>query len=257
MSLASKVALITGGGTGIGRATAENLAENGAAVVVTGRRKEPLEEAVNGIRGYGGKADFIRGDVSSLADVKKMIRKCFESFGGIDIVVNNAGVVRPQQAADITDETWNLQMNVNLKGPFLVSRAAMPHIAKRGGGSIVNITSTLGHAPNPWTLAYCVSKAGLLHLTRCLAQTGAEHKIRVNSVSPSVTDTPIHHTGTGQTEAEARKWLEKMGSKHPLGRVGRPDEVAAAVHYLVSDEAAWVTGTEIVVDGGWLNAGNR
>jgi NAD(P)-dependent dehydrogenase (short-subunit alcohol dehydrogenase family) len=257
MSLIGKIALITGGGTGIGRATAELLANDGAAVVVTGRREKPLRETVDAIRSSGGKADLARGDVSSADDVETIIQKCLDTFGGVDIVVNNAGVVRPQQPADITDEAWNLQMDVNLKGPFLVSRAAMPHIARRGGGAIVNIGSSLGHAPNPWTLAYCVSKAGLLHLTRCLAQAGAEHGIRVNTVSPAVTDTPIHHTGTGQTEAEAREWLEKMGPKHPLGRVGRPGEIAAAVRYLVSDEASWVTGTELVIDGGWLNAGNR
>lgn len=252
MPLTGKTALITGGGTGIGRATAVLLAGEGASVVVTSRRGEVLEETVDTIRGKGGEAALCRADVSSADDAKRMVGACLDEFGGLDIVVNNAAVVRPQQLPDIGEETWDFQMNVNLKGPFLVSQAAMPHLIERGGGSIVNIGSSLAHATDPWVTAYCVSKAGLLHLTRCLARIGAPHNVRANSVSPAVIDTPIHHSGTGQTAEQAREWLAKMGAKHPLGRVGKPEEIAAAVRYLVSDEAAWITGTEMVIDGGML-----
>ncbi len=256
MRLKDKVALVTGGGTGIGRAkgigraTALVFAKEGAKVVVTGRHKGPLEETVSAIESIGGKALMVEGDVSVARDAAEMVNQTAKTFGRIDILVNNAGVNYKQGGTAETDEDgWNVVMDINVKGVFQVSRSAVPELEKTGG-NIINISSVFGLVGYPKAIAYCASKGAVVNLTRSMALDLAERHIRVNCICPGVVDTPM-----------ARESIEKLGDfdtalkeiveEHPIGRIGRPEDIAYACLYLASDEASWVTGAILPVDGGF------
>ncbi|MEW6542857.1 MAG: glucose 1-dehydrogenase [Nitrospirota bacterium] len=246
MKLTGKVALVTGGGTGIGEATARLFAREGAAVVVTGRRKEPLEQAAGAIQKAGGRALAVAGDVSDEAHARSAVAQAVRAFGALNILVNNAGIgAFGKQLHEEDDATWNDLLAVNLTGVFRMTRAAVPELLKAGGGSIVNISSIAGLVGIPLTAAYSATKGALDALTRCLAVDYAKQGIRCNAICPGLVDTPMAAPLIGDPEKLA--WAMSM---YPLGRPGTPEEVAKLILYLASDESAWVTGAIFPIDGG-------
>lgn len=247
--LAGKITLITGGGTGIGRAMAMAFAAEGAKVAVAGRRAEPLRAVVSEIHGQGGQAIAVPADVSRASDAARAVAEVAARFGGMNVLVNNAGVLSAATVEGISEEEWDRLIAINLKGPFLMSRAALPELRKAGGGAIVNVGSVLGLVAMKDRAAYCASKGGVTMLTKAMALDHAHEKIRVNCICPSIVETELVQGLFTTTEAgRAAKAARLAGI--PLGRMGRPDEVAAMAVYLASEESSWMTGTAIPLDGG-------
>ena len=247
--LSSKVALITGGGTGIGRACAGLFAREGASVAIAGRRKEPLEAAVREIEIAGGKALAVQCDVTDRASVEAAVGAVVKHFGRLNVVVNNAGAVVVATAEATSDEDWNRLIATNLTGTFLVSRAALVHLRAAGGGAIVNIGSILGIVARKDRAAYCAAKAGVTGLTKAMALDHAHENIRVNCVCPSLIETELGLLSIRQApDPEAER--QKRTAGIPLGRLGEPEDVAQMALYLASDESAWVTGAALPLDGG-------
>lgn len=249
MNLAGKVALVTGAGTGIGRATALRLAADGAVVAVMGRRQSLLEETAQQVRQQGGESLALLGDVSSEGDAIEAVARTETAFGGLDILFNNAGVVHDGDVLETSLDTWRESLDINLTGPFLMSRAAIPCLRRRGGGVIINNASTLGLVGLARAAAYCAAKGGLVSLTRAMALDHAAEKIRVNAICPGVVDTAMPRR-RGLSAADRRQLDEVYGPLHPVGRVGTPEEIAALVAFLASDEAAFITGVAYPIDGG-------
>ncbi|MXW04613.1 MAG: SDR family oxidoreductase [Gemmatimonadetes bacterium] len=249
MKLEGRIALITGGGTGIGAATARLFAEEGAAVCVTGRRKAPLDEVVTAIEAKGGRAVAVTGDVAITEDCQRMVDQTTATFGKIDVLVNNAGTATLMDAAEITDELWDQTLATNLSGAFRMIRAVLPGMISRSAGSIVNVSSILAQSGMKKSAAYGASKAGLDQLTRVLAVEFADRGIRVNAVAPGWVDTPM----TESVQAHAAMY-QRLKKKHPMDRFGVPDEVAQAILFLASDQASFTTGSVLMVDGGWSAA---
>ena len=247
LRFAHKVALVSGAGSGIGRAVAEGLAREGASVALLGRTRSKLEETAE--RLPPKRSIVIAGMHEDPLDAARAVRSTVEAFGGLDVLVNNAGVFVGGTAGLTSDEDWRLAL-ANLTGPFLLTREALPHLRRRCG-SIVNVGSTLGSRPIPGALPYAVSKAGLVMLTTATALEEAPNRVRVNAVAPGVVDTPILRRRSREA-AEISDYLEEMGRLHPLGRVGKPEEVAATIIFLASEDSAWTTGAVLPVDGGML-----
>ncbi|MEU3728299.1 glucose 1-dehydrogenase [Streptomyces sp. NPDC033538] len=244
-----RTALVTGAGSGIGRAVALGLAAEGAHVVVAGRRSEPLDETVALIEAAGGKALAVTADVTRSADVRAVVEAAVQHFGSLDVAVNNAGVFHGgSPVADLSEEDWHAQLDINVSGVFLALRAEVRQMrAQPGGGTIVNIASTFGvHKRSPGATAYAATKAAVSVLTRGAALDHIADGVRINAVSPGATATSMSLL-PGETEAGR---AERMRSETPLGRVSSVAEVAAAVLYLASDDAASVVGIDLVVDGG-------
>lgn len=249
MKLKDRVALITGGGTGIGAATARLFAEEGAAVCVTGRREAPLDEVVAAVQAAGRRALAVTGDVATTEDCQHMADETIAAFGRIDVLVNNAGTATLMDAHETADELWDQTIATNLSGAFRLIRAVLPGMMARETGSIVNVSSILGQSGMKRSAAYGASKAGLDQLTRILAVEYADRGIRVNAVAPAWVDTPM----TESVQAHAGMY-ERLKKRHPMGRFGTPEEVAAAILYLASDQASFTTGSVLMVDGGWSAA---
>jgi NAD(P)-dependent dehydrogenase (short-subunit alcohol dehydrogenase family) len=244
--LEGKVALVTGAGSGIGRRTAIRFAEEGASVVAADLRGD----AAAGTAGeLGGEALGIELDVTSAASVGAGLDRIAERFGGIDIVVNNAGVTIVGAAHELAEDDWDRELATNLKSIYLVSKAVWSHLVARGGGVILNTASIAGLWAIPADAAYCASKAGAIMLTKCMALDGAKAGIRVNCVCPGFIETPMIQGYFADQPDPAASRAFAVGI-HPLGRLGDPKDIADAFVYLASDEAAWVTGTALVVDGG-------
>jgi meso-butanediol dehydrogenase / (S,S)-butanediol dehydrogenase / diacetyl reductase len=247
--LAGKTALITGAGTGIGRAIALAMARAGAEVALAARRRELLDAVASEIGGAGGVAVAIQCDVTNRASVENAIAVTVKRFGGLNVVVNNAGAALVADAEKTSDEDWRRILEVNLTGTFLVSRAALPEFRRAGGAAIVNIGSVLGLVARKDRAAYCAAKGGVTSLTKAMALDHAHEKIRVNCICPSIVETPLGTSSlasTGDVE-EARR---VRALEIPLGRLGRPEDVAELAVYLASDEASWVTGAAWPLDGG-------
>jgi NAD(P)-dependent dehydrogenase (short-subunit alcohol dehydrogenase family) len=251
MRLDGKRALITGGGTGIGRATAERFAREGAQVVVTGRRLAELEETVAAVRQAGGHAAHVRGDVGRPEDAERMVREALAHLGGLDVVVNNAGIiVRNASVTNVAIEDWERVLRTDLTGVFLVSRFALQHMVSAGrGGSIVHVSSVSGILGDPNLAPYNAAKGGVNLLTKNMALDYAPHGIRVNAVCPGRVATPMPKSRLKPGE-DWEEVLTRWGKNIPLGRVGRPEDIASAILFLASDEASWITGTTLVIDGG-------
>lgn len=245
MRLNGKVALITGGGTGIGEATAKLFASHGAHVVITGRRQDVLESVAKNIMAGGGKVLTVSGSVTDEAHVQSVVEQTVRTFSKIDILVNNAALggfgVRLHE---MTDQTWHDTLATNLTGVFRVTRAVIPHMLGRGG-AIVNVSSVAALAGFAGSAAYSSTKGALLALTRCLAIEYAQEKIRCNSVCPALVDTPMAADAIADPDRRAL-----MMAAHPIGRFGTSDDVARMLLYLASDDAAWVTGSLFTIDGG-------
>ena len=244
--LTGKACLVTGAGSGIGRATAHRFAEEGGKVAAADLRGDTAERTAAEI---GGDAIGIEVDVTSAGSVAACVDRVAETFGALDVVVNNAGVTIVGAAHDMDEPDWDRELATNLKSVYLVSKAAWPHLVERGGGSILSTASIAGLWASPADAAYCASKAGVVMLTKCMALDGANDGIRVNCVCPGFTETPMieGYFADQPDPAASRAFATGL---HPLGRLGDPRDIADAMVYLASDEASWVTGTALVVDGG-------
>lgn len=247
--LEGKVALITGGGTGIGAAIARRFANSGASVVVTGRRSGPIEHVAKEIGGIA-----VSGDVTDSEHLSQAVGKAVENFGGLDIVVANAGISAMGDVGSLNEAHWQRALEINVTGVMRTAGAALPALIERGGGSIVNISSVAGLMGGPYAAGYCTSKSAILGLTKSMAIDYGPHGIRVNTLCPGWTKTPM-------SEEEMAILAEERGvsvaeainlvTRHlPLKRMAEPEEIAACAQFLASDDASFVTGTVLVADGG-------
>lgn len=256
LSLEGRVAIITGGGAGIGLATAQLLSAHGARVALIDVNREGEVEAEK-IRRQGRESAFYFCDVTSAEAVRETVQAVMEKWGRIDILFNNAGVTVRKTVVDLTEEEWDFVLDVGLKGTFLFSKHVIPIMVGQGGGSIINTGSGWGLKGGDLAAAYCAVKGGIVNLTRAMAIDHGPQKIRINSVNPGDTDTPMLRdegvqTGLVSDQASERKYLAECGTDRPLQRIGMPVDIAHAVLYLASDLSGWVTGTALVVDGGGI-----
>ena len=247
--LAGKSAVITGGGTGIGQAIALAFAREGAQVVVAGRRKEKLDETLHLLQQAGCSALAFECDVTKAADTQRVVKSAEDTFGKVNVLVNNAGALSVSTVENITEEDWDHVMATNVKGPFLMSRAALPAMRRAGGGSIINVGSVLGIVAIRDRAAYCASKGGVSMLTKAMALDHAQDNIRVNCVCPSIVESDMTRNLFAETEVGQQARESRLASI-PLGRFGKPADIAGLTVFLASEESSWMTGTVIPVDGG-------
>lgn len=250
-TLHNKVALITGAASGIGRATALLFAREGASVAVADRDPGKGEAVVHEITSAGGRAIFELADVTLAADCQRIVQRTLHAFGTIDILFNNAGIIRRATVVDLNEHDWDRVMAVNVKSIYLMSKQVIPIMEKAGGGSIINTASGWGLAGGSKAAVYCASKGAVVLLTKAMAIDHGPQKIRVNCICPGDTDTAMLRTEAQQLGESADGFL-KEAAHRPLGRVGKPEEIAQAAVYLASDASSFVTGTALVVDGGGL-----
>jgi NAD(P)-dependent dehydrogenase (short-subunit alcohol dehydrogenase family) len=246
--LKNKIALITGAGTGIGRAVALAFAGEGARIALAGRRKALLEAVANEI---DGNSIVIEADVTKKLDIERAVEQTASHFGGLNTLVNNAGVLHVGTAEETTEEQWDETFNVNVRGLWRLSMAALPYLRRAGGGSIINIASVLGINGARNRAAYASSKGAVVLLTKCMAIDHGRENIRVNAICPGFVETPL-------TEAVLSKAADPQAVRrdrvavHPIGRLGQPEDVAGLAVFLASDQSAWITGSALPVDGGYL-----
>jgi NAD(P)-dependent dehydrogenase (short-subunit alcohol dehydrogenase family) len=249
--LDSKVALITGGASGIGRATALLFAREGAAVAITDINQPAGQATAHEIIQHGGRAIFKAADVTRSTDCQSVVDQTLRQFGPIDILFNNAGIIRRASVLELNEDDWDRVMAVNVKSIFLLSRLVVPIMAQAGQGSIINTASGWGLAGGPRAAVYCASKGAVVLLTKAMAIDHGPQNIRVNCICPGDTDTNMLRNEAYQLGEKEERFLAES-ARRPLGRVGKPVEIAQAALYLASDAASFVTGTALVVDGGGL-----
>ncbi|GAA3942822.1 glucose 1-dehydrogenase [Actinomadura viridis] len=241
-----KTVLITGGGTGIGRATALAFAREGATVVVSGRTPGPLADTVKLIETDGGKADHIPADVAKAADVRHLITTTVERHGGLDVAVNNAGAFSAAPIAEMDEDAWDALLATNLTGTFLPMKYEIAHMSAHGGGTIVNVSSNIGaHQRLPGTGAYAATKAAVSSLTRTAARESIGQGVRINAVSPGPVETSMS-LFPGEDEADR---AERLSTALPIGRAGTVEEIAASILWLAGPESSFVVGHDLVIDG--------
>ena len=250
--LKGKVAIITGAGSGIGEATAIIFAREGAKVTLAGRRLAKIEAVAERIRTDGGEALPVQTDVRNAGQVQNMVSKTVEHFGKLDILFNNAGVRASRSTVvDLSQEEFDRTMETDVKGVWLCCKFAIPAMIRNGSGAIVNCSSISAMIGQPLQGVYNATKGGIDVLTKCMALDFSRHKIRVNNVNPAWVRSEMNETELAEMKARGGKDWEEVLRLHPLGRLGEPEDVAWAVVYLASDEASWVTGSSLLVDGGY------
>jgi NAD(P)-dependent dehydrogenase (short-subunit alcohol dehydrogenase family) len=251
MRLPDKVALITGGTSGIGEATAILFATEGARVAITGRDEKRGHAVIAQILQNGGKAVFIRTDVRKAGECRRAVDETLSAFGKLDILFNNAGVFYAHTILDCSEEEWNLQLDINLKGTFLMSKFALPSMIQQGSGVIINNSSGWGIVGGDKAVAYCASKGGVVLLTKAMAIDHGPQGIRVNCICPGDVDTPMLPE---DARMRGLKWEDYLAgcANRPLGRIGTVDEIAKAALFLASDDSSFMTGAALVVDGGGI-----
>lgn len=251
MRLSNKVALITGGTSGIGEATAILFATEGASVAITGRDQQRGQAVVSRTLEGGGKTIFIRCDVRKSEECRRAVDETLHAFGRLDVLFNNAGVFYPHTILDCSEEEWDLQIDINLKGTFLMSKYALPHMIERASGVIINNSSGWGIVGGDRAVAYCASKGGVVLLTKAMAIDHGRQGIRVNCICPGDVDTPMLPE---DARMRGLKWEDYLAgcANRPLGRIGTVDEIAKAVLFLASDDSSFMTGAALVVDGGGI-----
>jgi NAD(P)-dependent dehydrogenase (short-subunit alcohol dehydrogenase family) len=241
-------AIVTGASSGIGRATAHLCAAAGAHVLATGRNPAALAALEREAASLPGKVVTLSGDVTDADFRRDLVAAATTKLGGLDLLVNAAGIIASADWEKTSLDDWDCMLDINLRSVFALCQLAIPHL-KVSRGAIVNVSSVTGTRAFPGVLAYCVSKAGVDQLTRCLALELAPHGVRVNAVNPGVVRTNLHRAG-GMDEERYRGFLEHSKTTHPLGRVGEPADIAAAIAFLASPQSGWITGETIAVDGG-------
>ncbi len=244
--LSGKSAIVTGAGTGIGKAIAIGMAQAGADMIINGRRLEPLEEVAAEIEAQGVKCLVVQGDISDLSFHGELVAKTMEAFGKIDILVNNAAVLFSGPIEDTTEEMWDTTMDINLKGNFFLATAVGKEMIKAGRGKVINLLSNCSFVAEHTIGTYCVAKGGLLMATRCMATEWGPHGIQVNGLGPAFVRTPMNNPDVIDDE-----FVQWSTNRIPLHRMGRSDEMAGAAIYLASDSASFTNGTVIMCDGGF------
>jgi NAD(P)-dependent dehydrogenase (short-subunit alcohol dehydrogenase family) len=253
MRLKDKVAIITGAGSGLGKAAALLFAREGAKIVVAANRDKDGEQTVKSIRDNGGDAIFTKVDVTRAADLQNAVKAAIGKYGKLDIMLNNAGTPGPGKLiADITEEEWNRVLAVNLTGVFLGTKYAIPEMLKGGGGVVINISSVAALSPRRYAGAYAAAKAGVIQLTRVTALEYARKNIRVNCILPGPIDTPFFTKVAGGDPDKIAAFKEKVRNEVPLGRFAQPEEIAQVALFLASDDASYITGAAVAADGGQL-----
>jgi NAD(P)-dependent dehydrogenase (short-subunit alcohol dehydrogenase family) len=249
MRLANKVALITGGTSGIGEATALLFAKEGAKVTITGRNEQRGQDVVERVHGAGGTAIFVRTDVRLAEDCHRAVDETVRAFGHLDILFNNAGVFYAHTVVDCSEEEWDLQMDINLKGTFLMSKYALPGMIAQGSGNIINNSSGWGLVGGDKAAAYCASKGGVVNLTKAMAIDHGRQGIRVNCICPGDVETPMLPE---DARLRGMKWEDYLAgcANRPMGRIGTPDEIAKVALFLASGDSSFMTGAVVAVDGG-------
>jgi NAD(P)-dependent dehydrogenase (short-subunit alcohol dehydrogenase family) len=250
-SLTGKIALVTGAASGIGRAAALLFAQEGATVAIADVNQQAGKAVADEIIQSGGHAFAEHVDVTQAADCQRVVERTVREFGRIHILFNNAGIMRRASVVELSEEDWDRVMAVNVKSIFLMSRQAIPIMAKAGGGSIINTASGWGLAGGPRAAAYCASKGAVVLLTKAMAIDHGPQKIRVNCICPGDTDTLMLRNEAQQLGEQEDRFLAESAHR-PLGRIGKPEEIAQAALYLASEASSFVTGTALVVDGGGL-----
>src|SRR5690349_13987365 len=251
--LAGKVAVVTGAGSGIGRACAAAFAAAGAAVVANDLGADGLEQTLADVQSAGGTVVAAVGDVRRPDDVRALVEQARTTFGGLDVMVANAAVSVYRDLEETSEETLDLVLDTDLKGALLCAQAVIPALRERGGGSIVFVSSVQGYVTLPGCVPYAAAKAGLVAAARALAPEIGRHGIRVNAIAPGTIDTPmLHRDLAGMSPEAAGQFLGKVAAANALGRIGRPDEIADVIVFLASDASGYVTGGCVVVDGGYL-----
>ena len=249
MRLKDQVAIITGGTSGIGEATAILFAREGAKLAITGRNQQRGNTVVERIKQHGSEAIFLRADVSLAADCRGAVDETLRAFGRVNILFNNAGVFYPQTTLECSEREWDEQIDVNLKGTFLMSKCVLPSMIAQGHGIIINNSSGWGLVGGDHAVAYCASKGGVVLMTKAMAVDHGRQGIRVNCVCPGDVETPMLPADAKMRGQPWEKYLSGC-SDRPLGRIGQPDEIAKAVLFLASDDSSFMTGAALVVDGG-------
>lgn len=250
MRLDGKVALITGGTSGIGEATGVLFASEGARVAITGRNQQRGERIVEAITSAGGEAIFVSADVRSAEDCRRSVERTLDAFGRIDALFNNAGVYVANDTLGCSEEEWDAQIETSLKGAFLMSKYALPHMIEQGSGSIINCSSGWGLVGGARAVAYCAAKGGIVVMTKAMAIDHGPQGIRVNAVCPGDTDTPMEHEDARQQGLEWDAYVRSAVAGQAIERMATPEEIARAVLFFASEDSSFVTGTALPVDGG-------
>ncbi len=243
--------VVTGGGSGIGKATAERFLAEGAKVAMIDVSEKNAREAVKKLKWKGYDPILLIGDVSNAKDVRRMVKKAQASLGSIDVLFNNAGILVEGTVEEVSERDWDRVMDVNVKGAFLMSKAVVPIMLKQNGGSIINNASCSGLVGDTNAIAYNASKGAVVLMTKCLALDYAKRGIRANCVCPGEIDTPMFRQEARARRLPVEQYRKELSKNHPIGRLGRPEEIASAVAFLASDESEFITGTALSVDGGY------
>lgn len=239
---------MTGAGTGIGRACAIALGREGAKVTLVGRRKARLDEVAGQI---GDSALVLAADITQKGEIERIVESTVSRFGGVNVLLNNAGLLVPGIAETLTERDWDAMFNVNVRSLWLLSRAVLPHMKGAGGGSIINISSTLGLVGMRMRAGYSATKGAVTLLTKCMAVDHGKDNIRVNCICPAFVETELTETAIAKAP-DPEAFIRERVAAHPIGRLGKPDDIAGMAVFLASDESSWVTGAALSVDGGYV-----